>query len=302
MKRALSLAVLFVAAACAGAQSGTSRSVTLKVLTLNIRNDAGDRLPGIVDLIKRSGADVVGLQEVDASGPEIAKRLGFRYARFDSDTAVVSRYEIAPGPGPSAVKVLPPGGAAVTFVDVHLFHKPYQPYQLLGIPYEDGRFIHTEAEAIAEARAARIDQVESTVAALAKDDGPIVLVGDFNEPSYLDWTERTASAKRHPIPVAWPATKTFADAGFSDSFRTLFPDEMAKPGFTWTPGLDPADPKDHADRIDFVLFRGTRIKPESAWVVGEDSRYADLVIAPYPTDHRGVLVLFDVGADRFIGS
>ena len=297
MKPSLWLSCLLLAAAgCAGAHAGAPASApSLKVLTLNIRNDAGDRLPGIIDLIKRSGADVVGLQEVDASGPEIAKQLGFRYARFDSDTAVVSRYELSPGPGESAVKVSLPGGAQVIFVDVHLFHKPYQPYQLLGIPYEDGRFIKTEAEAISEARAARIEKVDSELHDLAAAaDAPVVLVGDFNEPSYLDWTDRTAALKRHPIKVDWPATKAFAAGGFKDSFRTLFSDEIAKPGFTWTPGLDPENPKDHADRIDFVLFRGGGLKPEAAWVVGEDSRYADLVITPYPTDHRGVLVLFDL--------
>lgn len=301
MKRPLwFLCAWLVVSGCAGLTSSAAERVrSLSVLSLNIKNDAGDgRLPGVIELVRRSGADVVGLQEVGDSGPLIAKGLGFNYARLDSDTAVVSRYDLTPGPGASAVLVRIPGRGEVVFVDLHLFHAPYQPYQLLGIPYMDGAFLKTEAEAVAAARAARIGQVDAALAALshsALDDAPIVVVGDFNEPSYLDWTAAAARSGRHPVKVAWPATKAFADAGYADAYRNLYPDPMTSPGYTWTPGLDEKNPKDHADRIDFVLFRGSRLRPSAVKIVGEDAAHADLVVTPYPTDHRGVWARFEFG-------
>ena len=294
----LRLVWLLALAACAAPQAAPVK--VLSVLTLNIQVDARDgRLPGIVDLIRRSGADVVAMQEIDAAGPEIARQLGWRYARL-SDGAVVSKYELGPGPGDLGVRIRLPGEQEVLLANIHLYYKPYQPYQLLGIPYEDGRFIRTEEEALAEAEAARGQQVRRAIEAVAQTD-TVIVTGDFNEPSHLDWTDRAAAAGRHPIRVRWPASSAFAAAGFKDSYRQIHPDEMAKPGYTWTPGLKPNDPKDHADRIDFVLYRGPGLRPRSARIVGESSAAADIVVTPYPTDHRGVLVEFVVDALHLAG-
>ena len=288
---------LALAACAAPGAADRAPAHTLRVLTLNIQVDGRDgRVPRLVELIRQTGADVAAMQEVDAAGPEIARQLGFKYARLNSDKAIVSRYPLEPGPGADAVKVRVPGiHGDVVLMDLHLYYTPYQPYQLLGIPYDSGRFIKTEAEAVDEARKARGKDVDAAVAdlrALGSEPLGVIVVGDFNEPSHLDWTERAAAAKRHPIAVAWPSTKAFADFGLRDAYRELNPDEMAKPGFTWTPGLDPADPKDHADRIDFVLYRGQGLRARSASIVGEDAAHADVVVAPYPSDHRGVLVTF----------
>jgi exodeoxyribonuclease-3 len=67
---------------------------------------------------------------------------------------------------------------------------------------------------------------------------------------------------------------------------------VAHPGLTWTPTTRRDDPKDHHDRIDFLLVRGLR--PVAVQIVGEDRTNADLVVAPYPTDHRGVVATFAV--------
>jgi hypothetical protein len=48
------------------------------------------------------------------------------------------------------------------------------------------------------------------------------------------------------------------------------------------------DPKDRHDRIDFV-FAGRGIKVTSAAIVGERSDRAEILIKPYPSDHRAVV-------------
>ena len=76
--------------------------------------------------------------------------------------------------------------------------------------------------------------------------------------------------------------------GFVDAFRVVFPDEVAKPGFTWTPSTEPTDPEDHHDRIDFVFARAPKLEVLSAGIVGEKAPEADIVVTPWPSDHRAV--------------
>ena len=99
------------------------------------------------------------------------------------------------------------------------------------------RTLRYGAEAIAGAnktRARFIARLFKRINALSDQEAPIFVVGDFNEPSYLDWTEAAAKAGRHPMKVEFPTSLTMAKAGFTDAYRTVHPDEMAKPGFTWT--------------------------------------------------------------------
>jgi hypothetical protein len=74
-----------------------------------------------------------------------------------------------------------------------------------------------------------------------------------------------------------------------DAFRVAWPDEVAKPAFTWTPTTEPTDPEDHHDRIDFVFARGGNLEVLSAGIVGEKAPEADLVVTPWPADHRAVM-------------
>lgn len=291
--RALLAAVLLLSPVLARASAPRS----FRVLTLNIQLDAneGKTIPGIVELIRRSSADVVGLQEVGGSGPEIARRLGYNYAKVGDDTAVLSRYAVAASsPGPRLVSVSFGDGRQLRLLDLHLLYKPYQPYQLLHIPY-DGPDLTTAAEAIDWARRTRGAEAQAALQELSSSDtadAPTVVVGDFNEPSHLDWTEASVRAHLQPLAVAWPQTSAFAAAGFKDAYRELYPDPVAKPGDTWTPTTRPDDPKDHHDRIDFVLFRGAGLAARWAGVIGEDAANADVIVSPYPTDHRGVLADF----------
>ncbi len=114
------------------------------------------------------------------------------------------------------------------------------------------------------------------------------MFGDFNEPSGHDWTEEAAAAGNQPIEVDWPSTGALEDAGFVDAFRAAHPDPVAKPAFTWTPTSKPTVNWDHHDRIDFVLARADDLTVESAAIVGEARPEADIVVTPWPSDHRAV--------------
>jgi exonuclease III len=110
--------------------------------------------------------------------------------------------------------------------------------------------------------------------------------GDFNEPSHRDWTEAAVKTARQPMVVAYPTVKAIEDKGFVDTFRAVFPDPAAKPAFTWTPTGDPAATDDHHDRIDFALARAKTLEVVAAGIVGEKAPEADIVVTPWPSDHR----------------
>ena len=42
-------------------------------------------------------------------------------------------------------------------------------------------------------------------------------------------------------------------------------------------------------RIDYVYFKGEGLKVIDAKVIGENEENADIVVTPYPSDHRAVV-------------
>lgn len=255
------------------------------------RDDVQRSRDATLAALRAIAADIVGLQETNARTPEYAERLHLSYVDQGRGRGIMSRFPIVDmKPNGLGVTIQLPFGVAHIF-NVHLSPRPYQPYQLAGIPYENGRFIATAADAIDEARKARADEVASLVTALdpALASGNLVFVaGDFNEPSHLDWTARAAAAGRCMIEVAWPASRALAAIGMRDAFRVVFPDEVVRPGHTWT-----SRPAAHevCDRIDRIYFAGA-CAPIAATILGEASGYADVAVSPWPSDHRALVVTF----------
>jgi exodeoxyribonuclease-3 len=268
---------------------------TIRIMSFNIwRNGNGGKLPlsQTAKVIQMAKADIVGLQEAKAATVKaIADILGWQHRG-----TVLSRFKIVENKGPG-IKVHLDSGQEVVVFNNHFPHAPYQPYQLLGIPYGKGKFIKTEKEAITEANQARGHQVAALLKAIKvhpEKELPIFVLGDFNEPSHQDWTAKAATAGRHPVQVSYPTTRSLTEVGLVDAYRAVHPDEMKSPGYTWTPTTKVTDPKDHHDRIDFVFFSGKTVKVESAQIVGESRKNADIVVSPYPSDHRAVVATFTV--------
>ena len=270
----------------AAAQAGEAAQV--KVMSLNVWLDCKDGIDGIAEVIKAGNPDVVGLQEIGSCAEPLSQKLGYQLVRQNEWKSMLTRLPVeSVTPARHGMVVRLNNGQPLAVFNAHLYHSPYQPYQLLGIPYGDGIFIKSEEEAQRQSRLARGADVESVLQDMATVDVPKVLTGDFNEPSHLDWTERAAEAGRHPLKVEWPSSKAFEEAGLKDSYRVVFPDEMAHPGSTWTPRTADDDPKDHHDRLDFIMYSADNgIVARDVKIIGPDS---DIVVTPYPTDHRGVV-------------
>lgn len=282
----------------------------IRVMTFNLWHggDAGKQpLSKTLEVIRAAKPDLLGLQEKPGyaqgatrpdHGRKLAALLGWNYFGQGESTAILSRFPIVTNtPRKWGVQVRLPTGREAWMFNAHLMHAPYQPYQLLGIPYAGARFIKTASEAVSEARQARGSQVDELLAelkpALAARQ-PVFLTGDFNEPSHQDWTPRAAQAGRCPLAVEYPATLAFTRAGLRDGFRSFFPDEVTHPGWTWTPRTKSDDPKDRHDRIDFVFVGGPNVTVKQCEIVGEARKFAAIIVQPYPSDHRAVVATFEL--------
>ena len=280
--------------------------VRVKVLTINIfyGGDELDLTTGdfcavpdgcvqtlrlVEQTIRRSDADVVGVQEAERNTELIARRLGW----YGSNRAhVMSRFPIIDPPGSDGryvfVQIAP--GRVMAVANAHLPSDPYGPYLV-----RDGG---SRAEVLMLERQVRLPAVAPLVRvlpALARRGIPVVLTGDFNSPSHLDWTPAVTAVRpdvRYPVP--WPASAALAAAGLRDSYREAHPDPVAVPGFTWTPGGPESARREVFDRIDWVLTAGPSVTVAST-VVGEaGGPDVGVGLARYPTDHRGVVSTLDV--------
>ncbi len=283
------LSVPVGAEAVAGAPSAAAAAApaTIRVMSFNIwvggtQVDFGK----VVDAVENAQADIVGVQEPGANLARLANELGGWY--HHSGQNVVSRYPLVdPGDGgPYVYAVVAPGhGVAVS--NVHLTPYPYGPYDL-----RDGASVAT---VLANEQAIHMQEMASRFAALpalAASAMPVFLTGDFNVPSHLDWTE-ARRGEHFGHAVRWPVSAELERLGFRDPYRETHPDPSADHGHTWTPGYPPPnlDPDEVHDRIDFVYAAGPSTTTESA-VVGESPANADIVVTPWPSDHRAVVAAF----------
>ena len=150
-------------------------------------------------------------------------------------------------------------------------------------------------EAVEWAKKSRGRQLNSLFEELSpvlKGAIPVILTGDFNEPSFQDWTSEASEKGIVPLAVPYPTTKRVVDAGMLDAYRSAWPDELKARGYTWTNRTLPDDPKDFHDRIDFIFVKACSVT--GAQVVGESKINADLVLAPWPSDHRAVVASLEI--------
>ncbi|MFJ6610378.1 endonuclease/exonuclease/phosphatase family protein [Streptomyces sp. NPDC091289] len=282
----------------------------LRVMTMNMWHGGSkvdDGLAKQVAVIEKHRPDVVGMQETSGhSAKDLAEELGWEHWQSDADLGIISRFPITSEAEHSQaatgvrIRIDETTGQEVELWTAHLGYDPYGPYDACfdGMPVEkifereaqSGRT--PQAEAIAKDLAPKI---------AAADETPVLLVGDFNTPSHLDWTEATKDSHCGYGQVDWPVTKIFEGAGLKDSFREANPDPAALPGTTWSPVYPKHDGSTGADepqdRIDFIDYAGSKltVKDSVSFVDGDPKPVPDQAGNAWPTDHAAVLTTFTVG-------
>ncbi|CCZ37782.1 putative uncharacterized protein [Bacteroides fragilis CAG:558] len=163
----------------------------------------------------------------------------------------------------------------------------------------------------------RDDAIKMFIAQAKKDIANgynVIIGGDFNEPSHLDWIEENKNLYDHNgLVIPWTVTTLLEKDGFIDTYRHIYPNPLTHPGFTYPadnplkePGKLTWAPKaDERDRIDFIFYQGKDIEAKKAVIFGPKGSIVrnqrvqetskDKFLLPldvWPTDHKGLLVTF----------
>lgn len=336
--------IIAVAAALACVCATAQPPKELSVLQFNVWQE-GTVIEGgfdaIADEIARLEPDFVMLSEVrnynntrfcDRITDALAQRGKTYHSFYSNDTGLLSRHEITD----SAV-VFPLnddhgtvhrlnariGDREFAVYTAHLDYLNDTYYEVRG--YDGNRWKKMEAPLTDAAeilrrnalsrREAAVDSFLNDARKQAQAGAMVIIGGDFNEPSHLDWIEATRdSADHHGVVIDWPCTAALTAAGFKDAYRVVYPDPVTHPGYTY-PSANPArvpekitwaPESDERDRIDYIIYLpaggleaydAAILGPEASVVRAREvpSYSQDKFIAPlgvWPTDHKAVYVKF----------
>lgn len=254
----------------------------MNILSLNLW-DAGQNtqtsVDDYVDMIRKYKPDVICFQEAyhyennvcrDNIGLKIGQVLNLHSCDQKSidgyGNVILSRFPIIKSYSESneifAVELNICGQSCI-IVNVHLTDVPCQFFQLYGLFYPQSPPLSKGSEhlAIKSAYDCRTRDFIHKIKSLIQlnQNCPILICGDFNEPSCQDWTSNAFVKKLYPYVIRWPTTLSLLELNFHDAFRTLYPDETLYPGHTWPNLCTKNENYTISQRIDYIFFRNCHV-------------------------------------------
>jgi exodeoxyribonuclease-3 len=267
---------------------GNSELDTTNFSVLSFNRLSSTSFNSVSMVVNQLQPDFIGIQESYEIGKQIADR--YNYCLYGNDaksTAILSKYPVEVI-NDMYVKIILNQNQHLHFFNIHLPANPYQPYDIRDT------LITTESQAIHQAEQTRGEYVDDLLFYVNQIDDtmPIVVTGDFNEPSHLDWVAGSENPIRFqigdaPFTVNWPASNKMLNSGLIDAYRSVYTNPIDYQGYTWTPIINLNEVH---DRIDFV-YHNSSISVDSVFLIGPDNM-SDIKISSYESDHRGVLVNF----------
>lgn len=340
----LCIAILFVS--CTGARSSKQEKInSFKVLQFNIWQEGTvvpDGYEAIADQIIASGADFIALSEVrnyqnsrfcDRIVASLKERGEKFYSFYSYDSGIISRFPIIDSltvypcvddHGSAYRALIDMNGQEVALYTTHLDYLNCTYYDVKGYDGStwEKRTPLTDIDSLlANNESSKRDDGMRAIIDKAKEDRAkkrIVLIGgDFNEPSHLDWVESTKDMyDRQGLVIPWTVSKMLIDEGYKDAYREFYPDPKTHPGITYPSEnelipinkLTWAPESDERERIDFIYFAPfENLKVTDAVIWGPDMSIAysqrvkeetddtfKVAEGVWPTDHKAVLVTFSL--------
>lgn len=279
----------------------------LKVLSWNVWHGGHSKAypeegcKGAVGILKASGADVVLMIETYGAAPMIADSLGYEHFLISDNLCIYSRYPIIKTyTFPDSISTFNFGG-----VEIDVDGTPVRLFDTWLHYLPDMRLVPTaksEQEILAwDDAGTRDEEVHRILSVLRpvlseSDSIPVIMGGDFNVHSHLDWTEVTKELYHHGgAVVCWTVSQAMQNAGFKDSFRELNPDPVKNIGTTWL--YDNDDKPTRQDRIDFIYYQGKTIRAVASETFNQElTKPLELNGEEYfyPSDHGFVMTTFKV--------
>ncbi|MFC1540012.1 endonuclease/exonuclease/phosphatase family protein [Gemmatimonadota bacterium] len=303
---------LLLTAALLFSCSPAGDAVEFKVMAWNIWHGGNeeslpsDGRPSVVNIIRDSGADVVLMIETYGSAPYIADSLGFEYHLLSDNLCIFSRYPIEETfRFEDAIAPFNFGGATiliadsepVTFFDTWLHYLPDTRLVPLQAPHD--------SILAWENAGSRDDEIRAILSSITphiegSETIPIIMGGDFNSFSHLDWVASTKDTFNHGGRIVdWTISRAMTDRGFADTYRTINPDPLSDPGITWLSGHNQSGEFGYfrQDRIDYIYSIGSRLEivdSRSYDVPPGDTLRFGQGSYMYPSDHGFVLSTFRI--------
>lgn len=263
----------------------------LKVMAWNIWH--GGRHNGVVtgvqqtvDIIKDSGADIICMQETYGSGPIIADRLGYYFHLRSTNISILSRYplgktyDLFQGFRLGGVEVFPSENQKLNIFSLWIHYLPAWRSDSAKPNADATQLVKNEWKT----RAKEIQIILKEIQPLSEkaDQVPVIIAGDFNSPSKLDWIDDTAIWHNN-LSVDWPVSAQMLEAGYTDTFRHLH----SNPSKTsnnrhWIGGAEKL-----TWRIDYIYSKGKNIKALHSEMWNQWNKI-------WPSDHPLVLTEFSL--------
>jgi len=235
----------------------------------------------------------------------IADSLGFNYQLLSSNLCIYSRYPI------SKKMLFEEKISSFNFggVELSIKGKPLIVFDTWLHYLPDTRLAPVnkpEADILAwENEGTRDDEIKAILEAIKSytkntDSIAVIMGGDFNSHSHLDWTENTRGMYNHGNAVVnWTISRAMMDAGFIDTFRKIHPDPVENIGTTWLGVRNETGDLvfTRRDRIDYLYSKGRnlRIKDSDSYVApfSREFSFKGKTYTNFPSDHGFVLTTFE---------
>lgn len=303
VKRIVQLGIFIIIISCSSGitydlQAINEKSESLKVMTWNIwhgglhgskdndfKKDTANTI-NILKVLNRENPDILFMQETYCCGMDIAKQAGYSFQlKGSSNLSIHSKYPIIDSikiykPFNSHAAVIDVKGQSILCVNIWLDWLPFI--------FEDIKTLSPELLIINEGptRLKEITAILNTIDSLDKTlNLPIIMGGDFNSPSHLDWIESTRDFHYDKI-VAWPVSKLILDQDYKDSFREANTNPTKTLDGTW--GFL-SSKNIISDRIDYIYYKGDNLNTKSSKIIQDDPPDGF-----FNSDHRAILTIFEI--------
>lgn len=297
---------------CTGRNS-TATNDSLVVLSWNVwhaghsESYPGNGCDGTIGILKKSNADIITMVETYGNSDNVADSLGYYHRLLSSNLSIYSRYPI---------------------IETYTFPDSIDPFNFGGVMIDKGgqkirvfaTWLHylpdictlhpdtmsAEEIVVWDESGTRDDEIRKILSVLTPfmaqtDSIPIIMGGDFNIHSHMDWTEATKTLYGHAGKVVpWTVSTLMEKAGFKDSFREIHPDPAENLGVTWRyafgpNGFEGYHNSSRNDRIDYIYYQGATIQATDCeshnGLIGELYRFRGEDFF-YGSDHGFVLTTF----------
>ncbi len=235
-----------------------------------MEKDGFNGIERTIELIQKSEADIVLMQETYGAGSRISSGLGFYYyeassaigAVWGANISVMSRFPIE-----EAYMIEEPSNYGKNYAFNNGGAKIRLSEEKSVIVFSNW-YSGSKSEDLDSALKAWEDLI------INADEVPLIFGGDYNSISHLD---DGVGESGH--------SKLMTGAGFTDVYRSLYPNLETHPGYSF---------HNSERRIDYIYVKGNKLEPSALIPIVPDFRGIGELTPGYPSDHLGLVARFRV--------